>query len=177
MFEAVKNLLRNRALKKYSSTLESSMLPLESIRSAAALIDVREASFDNCKEALNAFFRERGIKGEIFFLDLRKIDSEERLLTSIKNTILRKDLSWYGRPSKEKIALLSGLEPDLFLCLTDSEEFVCEFAASCIRARFKVGRKQFPGKAFDMVISPPAGTSLSQKDIFLNMKEFLLKIR
>ena len=176
MLEAFKDFFRKNWLKKYSSTVETGIMPLSRVRSAVAFIDVEDTSFDRCKADILAFYRDNGIKGEIFFFDFRKIDSQERLITSITNTILKRDLNWCGRPSREKVDLMLGSEPDLFISLVKNTDYPIEYMAKCSRARFKIGRVQLPGDTFDMVVSEPADKVLSEAEIFQGVKAYLAKI-
>lgn len=173
MLNAIKNFMRMRALKRDASHTPTAILPIREIHSAVAFIDVADTSFDNCKLALQAFFRDNNIKGEIFFFDFRKITSQDRLITSITNTVLRKDVSWYGKPSREKLNLLRGTGADMFISLVKSDDFPIEYMAKCSTAKFKVGRVQLPGNTFDMVISEPADKELSQLDVFSGIKDYL----
>lgn len=173
-----KDAFRNSVLSKYRSTVPTSILPLSKIRTAVAFIDVEDQSFTECKDALMAFFRANGIKGEIFFLDFRKIVSGERLITSITNTILKKDLNWYGKPSDEKLAVLDKIpEPDVLISLLPGDDFTAEFIASYCRAKFKIGRIRLPGSIFDLVVADPAGKTLSQAESFEAMKNLINKIQ
>ncbi len=177
ILDDIRVFLRKRALLKYTSKTPTSILPLDEIRSAIAIIDVQDPYFDTCKGALMAFFRDNGIKGEIYFLDLRKIEKEERLFTSVSTTILLKDLNWYGRPSSEKIRLLTGSPTDALICLIPDTEFLTEFIAKCTTARYKIGRVQLPGNTFDLVISDPEDKPLSQRESFEAMKPFIKLIK
>ena len=168
--------LRRYALRKAASPEPTGLLPLASLRSAVVFIDVEDTSFDNCKKSLQAFFRDRGIKGEIFFIDFRRLNKEERLITSITNTILRKDLNWFGKPAREKVALMLEGEPDLFISLVPRPSYALEYLATASRARFKVGRQQLPGGVFDLVAQDPAGTVLSEDDAFKAIVKFMEKI-
>lgn len=176
MLETVKDFFRKRSLRKHQSTVPTGILPLAQVRSAVAFIDVEDTSFDACKLALQAFFREYNIKGEIFFFDFRKIGNEERLITSITNTVLKKDLDWCGRPSREKTWLMHAAEADLFISLIPGTPFPLEYLAKCSRARFKAGRVQLPGNTFDLVVTDPSGRPLNQKEGFDAMRTFLAKI-
>ena len=177
MLEGEKNLLRRRSLKKYASTVPTGILPLDRIRSAVVLLDVEDTSFDTCKNDIIVFFRDRGIKADIFFVDLRKLTEGERLITSITGTVLKKDLNWFGRPSKEKIAQLSEPEPDLLISLFPKNDFPGEFMAKVSRARFKIGREQLPGNTFDLVIKDPADKQYSEAELFREIVKFFSKIR
>lgn len=173
MFEGIKKFLRKRALKKYSSKVETKIKALSLIKTAVTFIDVEDTSFDECKESILAFYREHKIKGEIFFFDFRKITSEERLITSITNTVLKKDINWYGKPSAEKLRLLDNLNPDLFISLIKGTDFPIEFMAKYCRASFKVGRTQLPGNVYDLVVSDPQSKDYSEAEVFEGIKKYI----
>ncbi|MBR1873030.1 MAG: hypothetical protein IJ795_07480 [Bacteroidales bacterium] len=176
MLEAVKDFFRKRCLAKLSSDVPTGIMPLRDIRTAVTFIDVEDTSFDKCKMSIQAFYRENGIKGEVFFFDFRKLDSEERLITSITNTVLRRDLNWFGKPSEEKLELLKSYSPDLFISLIRSTGFPLECMAKFSGAKFKIGRVQLPGDTFDMVISDSSDNILSEDEIFSGVKTYLSKI-
>lgn len=177
MLEFLKRLLRKQALRKNAAGGKTGITPLGDVRSAVAFIDVEDPSWESCKNALMAFFRDKGIKGDIFFFDFRKLSEGERLITSIATTVLKKDLNWYGKPSQEKVDLMLRGEPDLFLSLLASDAFPIEYMARCSRARFKVGRIQLPGEVFDLVVREPDGKACSQLDIFREMSDILERIQ
>ena len=177
MLEGLKNLLRKSSLKKYASATPTGILPLEKIRSAVVLLDVEDTSFDTCKNDIMVFFRERGIMVDIYFVDFRKLTEGERLITSITGTVLKKDLNWFGRPSKEKIAQLIEPEPDMLISLFQKSDFPIEFMVKVSRARFKIGREQLPGDPFDLVIKDPAGKQYSEAELFREIVKFFSKIR
>ena len=177
MLEPVKEMLRRQSLKKNASTEPTGFVPLSKIRSAVAFIDVEDTSFNECKNLLMQFFRDHNIKGDIFFFDFRKLTEGERLITSITTTILKKDLNWYGKPSREKVTLMLDGEPDLFISLLPYNDFPIEFMASCSRAHFKVGREQLPGNVYDLVIKDPEGHRLSEAEYCKEMIRFMDKIR
>ena len=174
--EFLKNHFRRRSLARIGNTVPTALLPLSRIRRALVLIDVEDPSFDACKTAVAAFFRNNGIKGTFLFLDLRKIDSNELLITSITNTILRRDLNWYGRPSREKTALLEQQETDLLICLPCRSDYSIEYMVKTVPARFKVGRRQLPGSPFDLVVKDPDGAPGSEDRSFVQMAHILKKI-
>ncbi len=173
----LKEFFQRRSLRKDASKEPTGLLPLGKVRSAVAFIDVEDPSFDACKNAIHAFFRDHGIKADIFFIDFRKLTKDERLITSISTTVLRKDLSWFGKPSREKTNLMLSGEPDLFVSLLPVNSFPLEYMARCSRARFKVGRQQLPGPVFDLVALDPQGQRLSQADAFPAIATLLEKIR
>ena len=177
MLEGFKELLRKQSLKKYASSEPTGFLPLDKIRSAVAFIDVEDTSYDLCKVEIMNFFRSYNIKVDIFFIDFRKLTDGERLITSITTTVLKKDLNWFGRPSREKIDLMLEGNPDLFLSMFPRDEYAVEFMAKCSKARFKIGRFQLPDNTFDLVIKDPAGRAYSEAEAFKEIAAFLRKIR
>ena len=177
MLEPVKDMLRRQSLKQNASTEPTGFVPLSKIRSAVAFIDVEDTSFNECKNLLLLFFREHNIKGEVFFFDFRKLTEGERLITSITTTILKKDLNWFGKPSREKVALMLDGEPDLFISLLPTTDYTLEFMATASRAHFKVGRVQLPQNTFDLVFKDPEDRRLSEAEVCKELIKFLGKIR
>lgn len=172
----VKDLFRKRNLKKLASKVPTEILPLEKVRSYVAIIDVEEPNYNSCKDTIINYFRSKDIKGGIFFQDFRKIGSEDRLITSIQTTITRKDVNWFGRPSRYKLGVLEEMKPDLLLCLIRDPEFPIEFLVRTSKARFKVGRKQQGDNLFDFVVNDPKGKQVSALDSFNAMRSYLEKI-
>ena len=177
MLEPVKDMLRRQSLKKNASTEPTGFVPLSKIRSAVAFIDVEDTSFNECKNLLLLFFREHNIKGEVFFFDFRKLTEGERLITSITTTILKKDLNWFGKPSREKVALMLDGETDLFISLLPTNDYPLEFMAPASRAHFKIGRVQLPGNTFDLVFKDPEDRRLSEAEVCKELIKFMDKIR
>ncbi|MCQ2133556.1 MAG: hypothetical protein MJY88_01180 [Bacteroidales bacterium] len=173
LIESIKDFMRRRALKKNASTVPTKIKALSLIRTAVTVIDVEDTSFDACKESILAFYREHKIKGEIFFFDFRKITSEERLITSITNTVLKKDINWYGRPSAEKMKYIDNLNPDMFISLIKGTDFPIEYMAKYCRASFKVGRTQLPGNVYDLVVSDPKSKDYSEAEVFEGIKKYI----
>lgn len=172
--------LRNRALKKHGSQVRTNITPLKDIHTAVVFIDVEDTSFDECKKDIMAFFRENSIKGEIFFFDFRKIGDTERLITSITNTVLKKDLNFFGKPAREKLDLMLAAKPDLFISLINKDDYPIQYMATCCEAKFKIGRKQLPGDIFDLVITEQEdaeGASTPEDEIFKSVKSLLAKIK
>ena len=176
----ITDFLRNRSLKKHGSQVRTNITPLKDIRTAVAFIDVEDTSFDECKKDIMAFYRENGIKGEIFFFDFRKIGDSERLITSITNTVLKKDLNFYGRPAREKLELMLAAKPDLFISLIAKDDYPIQYMATCCEAKFKIGRKQLPGDIFDLVVSDQEGQDTPptpEDEIFKSIKALLAKVK
>lgn len=153
-------------MRHYMNTEPTGIRSIGEISSAAVLINAEDPSFNACRNSVLSFFRGNGIKIELFFLDFSKIDSGERLLTSVNSTILQKDLNWFGLPAKEKRDLILGETYDLFISLYNDDDYTSDFISSSIRARFKIGRRQLPGQIFDIVMNDPAEEPLSEADVF-----------
>ena len=177
MFDALKNWMRRRSLRHAASAEPTALMPLGKVRSATVFIDVEDTSFDVCKNEIMAFFRNKGIKGEIFFFDFRRLNEGERLITSITNTVLKKDINWFGKPSKEKVSLMLDGNPDMFISLLANDGFPIHYMAAASRARFKVGRVPLPGKVFDLVVQDPENGPLSEAGIFREMVKILERIQ
>ena len=175
MFDALKEILRSRTIRSTSGR-STGFLPLGAIHSVIVFVNVEDPSFEECKQTLMAFFRENGLKGEIYYFDLRRIEKEERLLTSIASTILTKDLNWYGKPSHDKISHLMQANPDLLISLLKEKNYAHDYMVRRSNARFKVGRQQIAGKAFALVLNEHEDSRLSEIQAFRNIMEFLHKI-
>jgi len=169
-----KDWLRRRTLRPLTKGAESMILPLGKIRAVAALLDAGEATCGESEAALRGYFKGLGIKVTPLFLDLRK-DGEAT--TEEACTIRRTDLDWLGKPRDEKLQALADARPDLFLSLIDEGSFTVAYVAARSWAKFKVGRRQLPGMAFDIVAEDPAGRPLSQAEAFSAMTELLGKVR
>lgn len=175
MFDSIKDIFRKRKIAKYISTIPTGMLPLREIRSANIIIDVEEPGFDELKETIMAWSRQSGIKTDIYFFDFRKLGKEELLLTSIRTTILKRELDWIGTPDLTKVAGIVSEENDLFISLVDNSKFPIDFLSKCSKARFKIGRHEYPGHAFDLIISGNQTADLrsDSKQIFKAIQDYL----
>ena len=92
MLEFMKNFLRRRKIHKFESKIETSFLPIGEIKTVNAVIDVQETGFDQLKEDILAWGRANGVKTNLYFFDFRRLGKDELLLTSITNTLLKKEL-------------------------------------------------------------------------------------
>ncbi|MGM9768624.1 MAG: DUF6913 domain-containing protein [Candidatus Cryptobacteroides sp.] len=177
MLEFIKNIFRKRHLRRWGSTTATGLVPLERIHTAAILINAEDNNSDLCKETVISYFRKKGIKPEVFFFDFSKKSDEELQITSLNRTILRKDLNWCGRPSKDKIMQFKQAGADLFISLIDNKSFPAEFMAVCSTAVFKIGRRQVWKNCFDLVIENPPSGSVSQVEAFKAIVNFLETIQ
>lgn len=178
MFDTIKNIFRKRRLNKFRSDVPTGLLPLKEISTVNVVLDVEEPGFDALRAKINDWGRASGLKLNIYFLDLRKLDKEELLLTSIQTTLIKKELDWVGTPDISKVMGLLGEKSDLFISMIDNNDFPIEFISKCARARFKIGRRRFPERVFDMVISGSQTADLRSDSckVFDAMVEYLNKI-
>ena len=178
MFEKIKDIFRKRRLNKFRSTVPTGLLPLKEISTVNVVLDVEEPGFDALRAKINDWGRAAGVKLNIYFLDLRRLDKEELLLTSIQTTIIKKELDWVGTPDISKVMGLIGEKSDLFISMIDNNDFPIEFISKCARARFKIGRHRFSERVFDMVISGSQTADLRSDSclVFDAMVEYLNKI-
>ena len=178
MLEPVKNFFRRRAIRKFGHAVPTGLIPLSDISSVNIVMDVEEAGWDILKEDILAWGRSAGLKVNIYFFDFRKLGKNELLLTSIQTTVSRKDLNWIGMPHYDKVAGAIEEPSDLFISLVDSSDFSIDFVSKCASARFKIGRRAYPGHCFDMICSgkPCEGLRSGGREVFAGMVEFLGKI-
>lgn len=170
----LKEYFQRRSLRKGASKVPTELIPLRKVRSAVVFIDVEDSAFSYCKDAVNYFFRDRRIKADVFFFDFRRLSKDERLITSITTTVLRKDLNWYGKPGKDKVDLMLSGQPDMFISLLSQPSYALEYMASCSCARFKVGR--FDSPVFNLVFKDTPDKPLTEYEAFLEILKILDKV-
>ena len=178
MFDKIKSIFRKRKISKFVSDVPTGLVPLSEIKTVNVVLDVEEPGFDNLRAQILDWGRKAGVKLNIYFLDFRKLDKTELLITSIQTTIIKKELDWIGTPDISKVIGLIGEKSDLFISLIENGNFPIEFISKCAKARFKIGRCGFPGHAYDMVISGSQTADLRSDSgkIFNAIVEFLNKI-
>ena len=178
MFEVIKNFFRRRAIQRRGHAVPTGLLPMSDISSVNVVMDVEEAGWDMLKEDILAWGRATGVKVGIYFFDFRKLGKNELLLTSIQTTVARKELNWFGMPPYDKVSGVIEEPSDLFISLVDSCDFPIDFVSKCSSARFKIGRRAYPGHCFDMICSgkPCDGLRSGGREVFAGMVEFIGKI-
>jgi hypothetical protein len=178
MLKPIIDFFRRRTIKKHSGAIQTGLLPLSDISSVNVIIDVEEVGYDILKENILAWGRTSGLKVNIYFFDFRKLAKDELLLTSITNTITRRDLNWLGLPAYEKVSTLFEEQSDLLISLIDNGDSPIDYIAQCTRARFKIGRKAYRDHVYDMVISGRQTDGLRGGGIqvFAGITEFISKI-
>ena len=179
MFNSIKNIFRKRKIGKFISDVPTGLIPMKDISSVNVIMDVEEPGFDLLKADIMSWARQAGLKINIYFFDFRRLDKEELLITSIQTTIIKKELDWIGTPEISKVMGLMGEKSDLLISLIDNGDFPIDFISKCTKARFKIGRHDYPGHAFDMIISGSQTADLRSDSrlIFGAITEFLQKIQ
>jgi len=153
VLDPCKDFMRRRALKKYTYKGRTGFLPIDQIHSVAVVVDVTSPEFDELRKDVTLFFRQRGIKLDIYYLDFRKIENTELLLTSIQTTILKKEINWFGMPDHSKLDFITSNHVDLFVSLVPNDNFTATFICACAPARFKAGISTYDSDPFNMVMS------------------------
>lgn len=178
MVGIVMDFFRKRRLRKYASDVKTGLIPLSEISTVNIIVDVEEPGFDELKEDILAWGRNSGMKVNLYFFDLRRLGKDELLLTSITNTILKKELDWIGMPDLTKIAPLIEDKSDLFISMVDNADFPIDFIARCTKARFKIGRHEYSSHPYDMVLAGGETADLRSeaRQIFAAITDFLTKI-
>lgn len=178
MFESVKNFFRKRKIRKLSKAVPTGLRPLSDISTINVIINVEEVGYDVLKEVILAWGRSLGKKLNIYYFDFRKLGKNELLLTSIQTTVARNDLNWFGMPEYNKVSALIEEPSDLLISLVDNADFPIDFISKCSAARFKIGRRAYPGHCFDMVCSGKQAEGLPSGgyEVFQGIIEFLNKI-
>ena len=178
MFDKIKSIFRKRKIGKFISDVPTGLLPMSEIKTVNVVVDVEEPGFDVLREQILDWGRKAGVKLNIYFFDFRKLDKTELLITSIQTTIIKKELDWIGTPDMSKVIGLLGERSDLFISMIENGDFPIEFISKCAKARFKIGRRAFPGHVYDMIISGAQTADLrsDSRKIFASMTEFLTKI-
>ncbi len=176
MIDFIKNIFRNRCLRRNASHSVTGLVPLSGIRSASIFIDAESDGSDRCAAAARAYFKTKGIRTDIFFFDLRKRSKEERQAPAPDNTLLREDLTWYGRPAGGAAGMMLRSGNDLFISLIDNTGFPVTYLAVCSAAKFKIGRRQLPGHIFDLIVEDSASRNLSSEEAFAEITKYLEKI-
>jgi hypothetical protein len=179
MFESILKIFRKKRLAKFANNIPTGILPLSDISSVNVVIDVEEPGFDNLKDDILLWGRQKGLKINIYFFDFRKISKDELLLTSIQTTIIKRELDLIGMPDISKVGNLLYEKSDLFISMVDNADFPIEFLSKCSKARFKIGRHGFEGHPYNMVISgnPTEDLRSDARHIFAAITELLTKIK
>lgn len=179
MFGLIKNIIRKKRLKKYASDVETGFIPMEEVSTVNVIVDVEEPGFDDLKEDILAWGKGYTFKLNIYFFDFRRLGKDELLLTSITNTLLKKELDWVGMPDLGKVSPLIDEKSDIFISMVDNHDFPIDFLARCSKARFKISRHEYEGHPFNMILSGGETADLRSeaRQIFAAITEFITKIR
>ena len=177
MIDFIKNIFRRKFIRRAASRIETGLMPLQAIKSVIIVLDTEDPAYNECKDKVVAFFRQKEIKVSVWFLSLASKDADERQTTSLESTILSKDLNWWGRPAVSKIAAFSEEAADMLISLGDNAEFTIDCLARCSQARFKIGRKQLRNRVFDLIFENSPSKSCTCTEAFDGITAYLNTIR
>lgn len=173
---SVKETLRSFLLKRNRSKERTGIVSIGKVRKIVTVIDVDDPQYDVCRDAIQSWYRKNNLNGEIFFIDFRKLIDQERLTTSITNTILRKDLDVFGRPKADKIRALDSLKADMVIVLPTLEDsYPIDYLVSCSHAGCRVGRTGCGGGIYDIELTPDR--EMNQLEFFRAVIGWLEKIQ
>ena len=171
MFEGLKRHLRRKALDKWGSRKPTSLMPIGRVRSVALLMDVEDPGFRDYQDGIISWFRAQGIRTDVHFFDFRRLEKDELLITSIQNTVLKKDLNWFGMPDPAHVV---DINADMFVSLVADDSYASRFYAVCCRSSYKVGRTAWEGHPYDLLICGEGNAATPE--VFEELKKYLLKI-
>lgn len=179
MLRVILEFFRKRRLRKHASDITTGLIPMSEISTVNVIVDVEEPGFDELKEDIIAWGKGKDFKVNIYFFDFRRLGKDELLLTSITNTLLRKELDWVGMPDLSKIAPLIEEKSDLLISMVDNGHFPIDFVAKCTKARFKIGRYGYDGHPFNMILTGGETADLRSeaRQIFAAITDFITKIK
>ena len=66
---------------------------------------------------------------------------------------------------------------DLFIALNPQPDIDERYAAVCSGARFKIGRHQFPGQVYDLVVKDPGEVPASAAEAFAMIQKLITSIK
>lgn len=177
MFSAFKNIFRKSCLRKFASGIETGMRPLQSVHSAAVLINAGYGKFPTAEKLVLEYFKAHNIGVEIIYLDTSKGKKTISPVPAWGNLISRKDLNWFGRLSKEKSEKLFARKKDLFISLTGRCDFTVRFLSAAFPATFKIGGENSAYDKYDIVVHTSSDTDNGISEMFAKVSEILESIR
>lgn len=151
MDSLLKTAVRRHDIRKYGSRTGSGLVPLSSLRTAAVFLDGTRPDSTLLMDKVRSWFSKRGIAVTICatcFTDSPML-SEGRTDTVF---IHKKDIHWTGRLKRDKKVRQLPMDTDLFVSLLMPDPYVCEYAAICSNAKFKIGRTALESKTYDFTL-------------------------
>ena len=105
-------------------------------------------------------------------LDAGAPDAAEAM-DKVRNYFALKGIQLIVVPVFPKKCIRAYRNTQVLLSLVPDAGWRLEYVVRRSRARFKIGRVQFPGEPFDLVVSDPDGTSYPQTEVFSRMMELV----
>lgn len=153
----------------------TSLSVLENVRTATAIIDLNESEWEGCQEMLCSLTQSM-IKTDMIYLDTIRRRCDNPWTTPGNETFFRDDFNIFCRPKTERIRTTLQKETDILICLTEERSRRIERLVKMSRATIKIGRVDFAGHPFDMLIETPADKSYSQTEAMKVFLEYLKNI-
>jgi len=164
--------------KKAVEARKSVFLPFDEIKSMILLVDASKREFLEVKKRSDEFYKTYGIRGESWYIDLRKLDKDDPLETPFERSILREDAKWKkGEPASARLKALLEDEVNVVISLFDAENPVIERIFNETKAGLKIARRLSNPKMADILIKDPAENGFSQPESFEYITKFLRKIQ
>ena len=151
----IKDFFVRRQIKASGYRGERHSVPLSGVRRCIVLFDVEDAETDACLNLAKTFFSSKGIELKAFFLDMGKHGKDDIITTSVKTTILKRNLSLFGTLPKEMVEELQSEPSELFICLVDNALPVTQCFCGIVPAPFCVGISDYAASPFSMVFNGP----------------------
>ncbi len=151
----ITHLALKHQLKKHGFTGQRGFVPFGQIRRATVLFDVQDAEFDECQRVVGEYFKGKGIEMKPFFLDMGKHGKDDIIVTGVKTTILRRNLSLFGTLPEAMVQEVKDSPADLCICLVHSDCTAVRCFLGIVSAPFCIGMKDYEGSPFNIVMTPP----------------------
>lgn len=177
MLDFIKNIFRRKVIGKTGNDIQTELTPVSNLHSVTVLLDINDAREEGCLDRIRKYFKTSGMSCEIWFLDLNKKHKEGEASPNPERTITKKDLNWFGRPSKDKISKISGDNPELFISLVNNNAFTITFITKSLPAKFKIGRMQLKNRIFDLVIEDSPSGEFTASQAFDEIVKYLTIIK
>ncbi len=149
----ITNLALKRQIKKYGYPAQRGFVPFSQLRRAIVLFDVQDAEFDECQRVVGEYFKEKGIEMKPFFLDMGKHGKDDIIVTGVKTTILRRNLSFCGTLPEGMIEEIRSTRAELCICLAHSDCTAVRSFLGIVPVPFCIGVMDYPLSPYSFILS------------------------
>jgi len=159
-----------------SDTAKQSLSLLADIQSVTAIVDLNDPGWEQCQQTIFDLTGSR-IKTEIIFIDSQRKRKDNPWTTPGNQTFFKNDFNIFGKPRNERLLLSIRKDTDLLICLTPESDKKIEKLVTGNKSRIKIGRTDFPGHPYDLLICPPEGVELPEAEVMNAITSYLKSIR